>query len=374
MDLIELTPTLITLIVATVELVVCLFCAVVLWRQRRGMPDLSRLMLALGATHCVVTTLCKYFYIIAQPTHHFYYEVLSMSHTRWGMLSVLLMLAYPVSVARPEWLRSWRRVLLYLLPGLLLFVAPTFFPEVHRLYSFNELASHLGEPDVIFRLTVLPLILVYCSLMMGRVVTLSETGGDSLWLRRYIAGVMGLLMLVSAFTHTHIAWFHYLHHLCVALFYGYWTYYELMQRVYTAPARVSASNPSTDSTVSPPQSDEHQRFLRFDKQVEQRLLYAQPGISRDDLCRVMGTDRTTFSRIITEQSGYPNLSAYLNQKRMRRADLLMREQPQYSIEAIMADCGYRSKATFNRIFKEFYGTTPSEYRRNLPTTTPKQPN
>ena len=147
-----------------------------------------------------------------------------------------------------------------------------------------------------------------------------------------------------------------------------------MQRVYTAPTRVSASNPSTDSTVSPPQSDEHQRFLRFDKQVEQRLLYAQPGISRDDLCRVMGTDRTTFSRIITEQSGYPNLSAYLNQKRMRRADLLMREQPQYSIEAIMADCGYRSKATFNRIFKEFYGTTPSEYRRNLPTTTPKQPN
>ncbi|MBR1449032.1 MAG: helix-turn-helix transcriptional regulator [Prevotella sp.] len=370
----ELAPTLITLIVATVELVVCLFCAVVLWRQRRGMPDPSRLMLALGAAHCVVTSAGKYCSIIAQPTDHFYYEVLSMAHCRWGMLSVLLMLTYPVSVARPEWLRSWRGILLFLLPGVLLFVAPGFFPEVHRLYSFDELLVNIGEPDVIFRLTVLPLILVYCSLMMGRVVNLSETGGDSLWLRRYIAGVMGLLLLVSAFTHTHIAWFHYLHQLCVALFYGYWTWYELMQRVYTAPARVPASNPSADGTASAPQYDEHQRFLRFDEQVECRLLYAQPGISRDDLCRVMGTDRTTFSRIITEQSGLPNLSAYLNQKRMRRADLLMREQPNYSIEAIMQDCGYQSKATFNRIFKEYYGTTPSEYRQNLPTGQAPQPN
>ncbi|MBQ9672929.1 MAG: AraC family transcriptional regulator [Prevotella sp.] len=365
-----LTPTLVTLIVATVELVVCLFCAVVLWRQRRGMPDHSRLMLALGAAHCVVTSVCKYCSILTLPTAHFYYEVLSMSHTRWGMLSVLLMLAYPVSVARPEWLRSWRGGLLYLLPGLLLFVAPDFFPEVHRLYSLDELLANIGEPDIVFRLAVLPLILLYCSLMMGRVVNLSETGGESLWLRRYIAGVMGLLLLVSTFTHTHIAVLHYLHQLCVAAFYGYWTYYELMERVYTAPAKVlNDATPDIPDASLPPSADEElQRFRHFDEQVERRLLYVQPGISRDELCRVMSTDRTTFSRIITEQSGQPNLSAYLNQKRMRRADLLMREHPNYSIEAIMQDCGYQSKTTFNRIFKDFYGTTPSEYRRTLPPT------
>ena len=367
-----LTPTLITLIVASVELVVCLFCAVVLWRQRRGMPDHSRLMLALGAAHCVVTSASKYVYILAQPTSHFYYEVLSMNHVRWGMLSVLLMLAYPVSVARPEWFRSWRGVLLFLLPGLLLFIAPAFFTDVHRLYSLDELSHNVCEPDVIFRLAVLPLILVYCSLMMWRVVNQSETGGKSLWLRSYIVGVMGLLLLVSAFTHTHIAVFHYLHQLCVAAFYGYWTYYELMERVYTAPAEVRGEAlPGAPDTPLPPLSDEErQRFLRFDEQVDRRLLFAQPGISRDDLCRVMGADRTTFSRIITEQSGYPNLSAYLNQKRMRHADRLMRKQPHYSIEAIMQDCGYQSKTTFNRIFKAYYGTTPSDYRKSLPTVAP----
>ena len=365
----ELLPTLITLIVATIELVVCAACAVLLWNRRRGMPDLSRLMLALGAAHCVVTSLGKYFSILMRPTDNLYYEVLSMELTRWGMLSVLLMLAYPVSIARPEWFRSWRSTLLYLSPGLLLFFAPAAFPEVHHLYSFDELRSNLGEPDVIFRLLMLPFILLYCAFMMGRLVSLGETGTNSLWLRRYIALVMGLLLLVSAYSHTHVICLHYVHQLCVAAFYGYWTYYELVERVYTAPAEM----PACDMAAGRPVADERQRFLRFDEQVDRRQLYAQPGISRDDLCRVMGTDRTTFSRIITEQSGCTNLSAYLNQKRIRHADMLMREQPHYSIEAIMADCGYKSKATFNRVFKDFYGTTPSEYRKTLPPV-PELPN
>ena len=106
MELSALTATLITLIVATIELVVCLGCAVVLWIQWRGMPDKSRLMLALGAAHCVVTSSLKLVTILASPTQHFYQETLPPSLTMWGMLSMLLLLAYPVTVARPEWFRS----------------------------------------------------------------------------------------------------------------------------------------------------------------------------------------------------------------------------------------------------------------------------
>ena len=102
----ELTSTLLTLIVATIELVVCLFCTVVLWHGRRDMPDHSRLMLALGAAHCVVTSTLKLALILMSPTQHLYHEVLSPELTKWGMLSVLLMLAYPVTVARPEWFKS----------------------------------------------------------------------------------------------------------------------------------------------------------------------------------------------------------------------------------------------------------------------------
>jgi AraC-like DNA-binding protein len=35
--------------------------------------------------------------------------------------------------------------------------------------------------------------------------------------------------------------------------------------------------------------------------------------------------------------------------------------------AIALDCGFNSKAAFNRAFKKMTGHTPSEYKRSLPT-------
>ena len=371
----EITSTLITLIVATVELVVCLFCAIVLWRQRRGMPDRSRLMLALGAAHCVVTSSGKLLYIIASPTAHPYQELLPPDFTMWHMLSMLLILVYPVTVVRPEWFRSLGGIVLFLSPGLLFAVMYICVPSYHHLYSLQELGQQISEPDVLLRALQYPVIFGYSLVLLFFIVNIRKTGASSLWLRSYIIETLGLLTLASAFSTTHLMPLHYLHQLCVAAFYGYWTYYELMERVYTAPAEVwKETSQGVPGASLPPSSDEErQRFLRFDEQVEQRLLYAHPGISRDDLCRVMGADRTTFSRIIAEHSGCQNLADYLNQKRMRHADRLMRELPHYSIEAIMQDCGYQSKTTFNRVFKDYYGTTPSDYRKSLPPAVPSAP-
>lgn len=161
MDSTALTPTLITLIVATIELVTCLACAVILWTQRRGMPDRSRLMLALGAAHCVVTSSLKLGAILLSPTQHLYHEVLPPDVTMWGMLSMLLILAYPVTVCRPEWFRSWRGVLTFLSPGLLFMAIHLCIPSYHHLYSSAELEHNLGEADVLFRLIQYPVIVIY---------------------------------------------------------------------------------------------------------------------------------------------------------------------------------------------------------------------
>ncbi|MBQ8712486.1 MAG: helix-turn-helix domain-containing protein [Prevotella sp.] len=359
MELSALTATLITLIVATIELVVCLGCAVVLWIQRRGMPDKSRLMLALGAAHCVVTSSLKLVTILASPTQHFYQETLPPSLTMWGMLSMLLLLAYPVTVARPEWFRSVGGVILFLLPGLLFMAVHLCIPSYHHLYSFTEMWQSRWESDVLFRLVQYPIIVIYSMILLLRMVNIRETGASSLWIRSYIVGALGLLTLASAFATFHIMPLHYLHQLCVAAFYAYWTYYELMERSYTVPSNTVPASVLDDADAV------HQRFLHFDEQVDARRLYAQHGISRDDLCRVMGVDRTSFSRIIAEQSGCQNLADYLNRKRMAYAVELMCQHPNYTLQAIMTDCGFSNKMTFNRVFKETYGTTPSEYRQRL---------
>ena len=113
-----------------------------------------------------------------------------------------------------------------------------------------------------------------------------------------------------------------------------------------------------------PSQGEASHFATFDRTVEQGRLYTQSDLSREMLADLMGVDRTTFSRIIQEQSGCKNLKDYLNQKRMRLAEQLLRQHPDYTIEAIAGDCGL-TLTTFKRLCKDMHGLSPSDYRKSL---------
>ena len=126
----------------------------------------------------------------------------------------------------------------------------------------------------------------------------------------------------------------------------------------------SMAEPTTD-TLKPELADsEAARFATFNHTVEQGRLYTQSDLSREMLADLMGVDRTTFSRIIQEQSGCKNLKDYLNQKRMRLAEQLLRQHPDYTIEAIANDCGL-TLTTFKRLCKDMHGMSPSDYRKSL---------
>lgn len=122
------------------------------------------------------------------------------------------------------------------------------------------------------------------------------------------------------------------------------------------------SQPEALATTTESKDAESTRFAAFDHTVEQGRLYTQSDLSREMLADLMGVDRTTFSRIIREQSGCQNMNDYLNQKRLRYAEQLLRQHPNYTIHAIMQDSGFQSKSTFTTLFKKTYGVTPSQYR------------
>jgi AraC-like DNA-binding protein len=43
--------------------------------------------------------------------------------------------------------------------------------------------------------------------------------------------------------------------------------------------------------------------------------------------------------------------------------ILNPEFSNYTIDAISQECGYNSKSTFNKAFKQITGLTPNEYKR-----------
>lgn len=72
-----------------------------------------------------------------------------------------------------------------------------------------------------------------------------------------------------------------------------------------------------------------------------------------------------LSQVINQQSG-KNFFKFINEYRIEEAKKLLLDQSKkkYTILAIAYDCGFNSKSSFNTLFKQFTGKTPSEFIEN----------
>jgi len=123
-----------------------------------------------------------------------------------------------------------------------------------------------------------------------------------------------------------------------------------------------------ESTVGsvPEQEDKNERlFVQLDGQITREKLFLKPNFGRDDMARLIGVDKNRIGHIMSRYSKASNASVYINSKRVEYGAKLLLEHPDYTISAIASECGMTNTVTFNRTFKDIYGMTPSEYRKNM---------
>lgn len=87
--------------------------------------------------------------------------------------------------------------------------------------------------------------------------------------------------------------------------------------------------------------------------------YMEP-VSLNTLSKVLGVSHSCLSHTFSGRIGV-NFRTYLNTLRVDRSCMLLRGTNQ-TIGQISLECGFESIRTFNRIFSQLYGVTPSEYR------------
>jgi len=111
---------------------------------------------------------------------------------------------------------------------------------------------------------------------------------------------------------------------------------------------------------------------RLQELMEHEKLYHQDDLKLEDVAAMLYITPHQLSEFINDQMGM-NYASYINQYRVEEAKRLLANEPNKSILMIGFEVGFGSKQSFNMIFKNQTGLTPSGYRKQAKAE-PKEQN
>jgi AraC-like DNA-binding protein len=119
---------------------------------------------------------------------------------------------------------------------------------------------------------------------------------------------------------------------------------------------------STEPVIKPDNIliEKLQQYMRNEKP------FLDPELSLSSLAKAMGINRNQLSQLINIGIG-ENFYDFINKYRVEEVKRLMIDpkKQNYNLLGMALEAGFKSKSTFNLIFKRFTGLTPTEYRKNI---------
>lgn len=100
--------------------------------------------------------------------------------------------------------------------------------------------------------------------------------------------------------------------------------------------------------------------------IQEKKLYLDSDLTLHQLAAELDVPAYHLSQALNEQLQL-NFFDFVNQYRVEEVKLKIADAQyqHYTLLAIAFESGFRSKASFNRIFKRFAGMTPSEYKKSM---------
>lgn len=108
---------------------------------------------------------------------------------------------------------------------------------------------------------------------------------------------------------------------------------------------------------------EHDLAERIKGLLMLEKVYHEPSYSRSDLAQEIGVPESIISKVINVHFGksFPQL---LNERRVEDAKQLLLDTDA-PVRVVAQEVGFNSLPSFNRVFKEIEGRSPSDYRKNM---------
>lgn len=100
--------------------------------------------------------------------------------------------------------------------------------------------------------------------------------------------------------------------------------------------------------------------------------YTEEELELTSVAKAIGVHPVYLSRMFSGNAGMGFLK-YLSMLRTSKASERLLQEPDKTVSEIALGCGFGSIRSFNRQFYDIFGTTPTEYRQKIKSTTVKRP-
>lgn len=122
---------------------------------------------------------------------------------------------------------------------------------------------------------------------------------------------------------------------------------------------------AAEHIVEQPQDDKNfkaEHINRIQTYMQQHKPHLESTINLEQLALRVSLPERTLSRIVNQHFN-KNFFEFINTYRIEEAKVLLKKHTEKPIIEILAEAGFSSKSTFNSIFKQQVGMTPSQFRK-----------
>lgn len=348
-----------SLAATAVEMASCLICARNLWRLQRETYDRSRRMLAMGALFSGLLALAVVLGNLGMSVR----EVSCFVLQPWiGLLYMglnIVMVLYPISVIRPDWLTPKRFLILFLPTLVLAIVYLLYTSQWTLLHNAEDVWEHVWEPNVIARLLALLLMFPYCFILFLLPYNYHHSSADKGWIWNYSLGLLSICIVHTALMLTNNGILLIVLPIMVSTFYFFSTEYELRERLRPATETADGLERPSVSSSTPLEQDLWARICRL---MDQEEVWKDPDLTLYDMSRLCATNSTYLNRVIQIETGH-GFKELINAKRVAGIVAQIEQNPDIDVQSAFFNAGFRSRTTAWRNFKDITGKSPAEYKQ-----------
>jgi AraC-like DNA-binding protein len=138
----------------------------------------------------------------------------------------------------------------------------------------------------------------------------------------------------------------------------------LQKEIFFAPS--ASRRPPVEPPVPLDNKADSELIEKLRQYMQNERPFLDPELSLSTLSKAIGLNRNQLSQLINTGIG-ENFYDFINQYRVEEVKKLMLDPQKrnYNLLGIALEAGFKSKSTFNLIFKRFTGLTPTEYKKNI---------